>query len=65
MIYAPPFVFRPEGAPALRGDPCFVFYPERDPTPPFSPSSPLCNILSINHLERAKTLLPRAYSRSR
>ena len=34
-------------------------------TPPFPPFLPLRNILSINHLERAKTLLPRAHSRSR
>ena len=58
MIYAPLFVFCPEGDPALGGSPLRLIL--RRPYPSIPPFPPLRNILSINHLERAKTLLPRA-----
>ena len=79
MIYAPPFVFCPKGNPALGGSPPSASALRETPPsgvaplrrslhrlyPSIPPFLPLRNILSINHLERAKTLLPRAHSRSR
>ena len=74
MIYAPPFVFCPKGNPALGGSPppssALRETPPsgvaplrlilRRPYLSILPFLPLRNILSINHLDRVKTLLPRA-----